>query len=180
MAEEQVEMGLVGPVKENEEGAGEVDRLPVKQRAALEALAKGSSVADAAASIGVSRGTIYYWLKSDATFQAAYNQWHEMMEQSCRSRLEMMLDKASSALEKALEGGDAKAALQLLKGMGMIRSNEEEKSTEAEEVARENKIKRRSGGRSWSRMRCLRILGCEKRLPNAECQMPVASIFGVD
>jgi AcrR family transcriptional regulator len=120
----------------------EMDRLPAKQRVALESLVMGNSVAEAAESIGVSRGTVYYWLKNDAVFQAAYNQWYGMMEESCRSRLKMMLNKAASALEKALEAGDAKSALQLLKGMGMIRKDEEEKSTEAEEVEQEGRIKK--------------------------------------
>jgi AcrR family transcriptional regulator len=141
MAEQQGENGLVAAVNEVD-GSAEMDRLPVKQRGALEALAKGMSVADAAAGVGVSRGTVYHWLKNDAAFGAAYNQWHEMMEQSCRSRLRMMLDKASSALEKALEGGDAKAALQLLKGMGMIRGEDKERSTDAEEIAQERRIER--------------------------------------
>ncbi len=135
--------GSGGPEVKEGEGMG-MEGLAAKQRTAMETLVAGGSVTEAARSCGVSRTTIYQWLKHDATFQAAYNQWHEMMEQSCRSRLKMMLDKASSALEKALEGGDAKAALQLLKGMGMIRANEEEKSTVAEEVERENQIKRRS------------------------------------
>jgi len=143
---EDVGRELAGPelakaeIREGE-GTG-MERLPANQRAAMETLLAGGSVTEAARNCGVSRTTIYEWMRHDAGFGAAYNRWHEMMEDSCRSRLKMMLDKASSALEKALEGGDAKAALQLLKGMGMIRVNEEERSTEAEDLARENKIKR--------------------------------------
>jgi transposase-like protein len=119
----------------------EMDALSGVQRIAMEALLTGKSVAETARESGVTRGTIYQWLKRDAAFQAAYNQWHEMMKESCRSRL-MMMDKAASAVEKALEAGDVKPALALLKGMGMI-SREEERSTEAHDVAKENSTKQK-------------------------------------
>ena len=90
----------------------------------------------------MARSTIYEWLRHDPVFQAAYNQWHEAMKESCRSRLKMMLDKATSAVEKALEAGDAKAAMALLKGMGMI-EKEDERNTEADELATESATKTR-------------------------------------
>jgi hypothetical protein len=54
----------------------------------------------------------------DPEFQAAFNQWQDHLEQNCRARLLTMTGKAANAVEKAVEGGDAKTALQLLKGMG--------------------------------------------------------------
>lgn len=96
-------------------------RLGVEQQTALELLLTGKSIAETARSAGVSRVAIYRWLKHDAAFQAAYNQWHDQLQESCRSRLQTLTDKATDALEKALEAGDARAALQLLKGMGMIK-----------------------------------------------------------
>ena len=119
-----------------------MDELSGVQRTAMESLLMGKSVAETARETGVTRGTIYEWLKRDAAFQAAYNQWHEMMKESCRSRLMTMMDKAASAVEKALEAGDVRPALALLKGMGMI-SREEERSTEAQDVATENSTKRK-------------------------------------
>jgi predicted DNA-binding protein YlxM (UPF0122 family) len=118
----------------------ELDELSGEQRTALEMLVGGKSLAETARTAGVARSTIYEWLKKDAGFRAAYNQWHEMMKESCRSRLKMMLDKATSAVEKALDAGDSKAAIALLKGMGMI-EKEQERSTDARDVARENSTK---------------------------------------
>jgi len=83
----------------------------------------------------VSRSTIYNWLRHDPVFLAAYNQWHDEIAETTRSRVAMLSDKAVGALDKALEAGDAKAALQLLKGLGMIRPREEaEKITDPQEL----------------------------------------------
>ena len=99
----------------------ELARLGAEQQVALESLLMGKSIEETARTTGVSRVEIYRWLKQDAAFQAAYNQWHDQLQESCRSRLQALTDKATDALEKALEAGDARTAMQLLKGMGMIK-----------------------------------------------------------
>lgn len=96
------------------------DLLPAEQRQALELLVQGRSVAETAQSVGIARRTIYNWLQKDPTFQTAYNQWHQDMKENCRTRLLMLTGKATAALAKALEAGDANIALQLLKGIGML------------------------------------------------------------
>jgi len=134
-----------------QEGSGrELARLGVEQQAALELLLTGKSIAETARSAGVSRMAIWRWMKHDAAFQAAYNQWHDQLQESCRSRLQALTDKATDALEKALEAGDARAALQLLKGMGMIKERtpgptepeEVEKILAMDEKRRELRIRR--------------------------------------
>jgi hypothetical protein len=130
-------------------GQPELESLPQDQRKAMESLIVGGTVVDAAKAGGVSRGTIYNWLKRDPVFQAAYNQWHEVMKESCRSRVMMMLDKAASAVEKALEKGDFRPAMQLLIKTGMV-GPQKEKSTDAEEIAREAALqKKRRRARLW-------------------------------
>jgi transposase len=94
--------------------------LSNEQRTALELLVLGKSVSEAARTSGVSRVTIYSWMKRDATFQACYNGWQDEMRKSCRGRLMKMTDKAASAVQAALDRGNAQVAMQLLKGMGMI------------------------------------------------------------
>jgi hypothetical protein len=110
----------IGMASESNELAAVVE-LGAEQRAALELLCGGKSVAEAARTAGVARLTIYRWLKNDAVFRAAYHEWHEELGESCRSRLAAMTDKAATAVEKALEAGDARAAMQLLKGLGMMK-----------------------------------------------------------
>ncbi len=55
------------------------ERLTFDQQTALEQLVSGMSVTQAAASSDISRATLYRWLKTDPTFRAAYNDWHNQM-----------------------------------------------------------------------------------------------------
>ena len=123
-----------------------------KREAVLALLQIGTTVADTARTTGVTRQTIYNWLRRDPVFQAAYNQWHDEMEKGAQSRLLMMTEKAMNALEKSLESGDARAALQLLKGLGMMRERavgptdpkEVKSAMELEDMRRKAKIERQT------------------------------------
>lgn len=86
----------------------QIGRLAADQQNAMELLVMGKTIAETARSAGVSRTTIYHWLRNDPVFQAAYNQWHDQLEEGCRSRLLTLTDKATDAIEKALENGDAR------------------------------------------------------------------------
>jgi transposase-like protein len=110
-----------------------VRELGADQRAALESLLVGKSITETARSVGISRTTLYDWMRSDPTFRAAYNKWHDSLRESCQSRLLNLTDKATDAVEKALEAGDARTALQLLKGMGLI-GERKIGPTDAEEI----------------------------------------------
>jgi predicted transcriptional regulator len=123
----------------------ELEKLPAEQQTALELLVSGKSVAETARLAGVGRATVFRWLKNDPEFGAAYNQWHEQLREGCQSRLMKLTEKATDALEKALEAGDARAALQLLKGMGMIKERKvgPTEPEEAERVLRMEQKKRK-------------------------------------
>jgi len=84
---------------------------------------------------------VFRWLKNDPVFQAAHNQWHDQIRSSCQSRLLSLTGKAADALEKALDAGDARSALQLLKWMGMIKERVVG-PTEPEEVRKKSEIDR--------------------------------------
>ena len=119
------------------------ERLASEQVTALAQLASGKTVGEAAQSSGVSRATVYRWLKCDAVFRTAFNQWQDELTQGCRSRLLTLTDKAASAIEKSLEKGDAKTALQLLKGLGLL-TPAQFGPTEVEEVKKTMEIEHKN------------------------------------
>jgi hypothetical protein len=116
--------------------------LAKEQQVVLEGLVVGKSVTEMSQAAGVNRTTIYRWMKHDPAFRAAYNQWHEQMIESGRSRLLMLVDTAADSLRKALEAGDSKAALELLRGMGVLKARAAG-PTDAEEIRRLNDLERR-------------------------------------
>ena len=143
-------LAQVQPVAIAAEEVQELEQLPTGQRSALQLLFSGKSVSETARLVGVSRMTLHRWLKSDPVFQAAYNEWHEQMEESGRSRLLMLTDKATDAVEKALAGGDARTALQLLKGMGLIKAKAVG-PTDPEEVERVGELEKKKRELSLTR-----------------------------
>jgi transposase-like protein len=114
-------------------------KLGAEQQTALESLMSGKSVAETARTVGVTRMTLYRWLKNDPMFRAAYNEWRESLKESCRARLLAMTDKAADVVEKALQSGDAKWAMDLLKGMGLVAVTPAE-STDADVLKREAEL----------------------------------------
>ena len=144
------------------EGTGAFNRLPARvggfggggglaaeQQRALELMAGGQSVTEAAVSVGVSRSTMYRWINDDLSFRAAYNEWQELLKESCRARLLALIDKSVNAVSKAIEAGDANLAMVLLQKMGMIREFRPG-STDPEVLRRKAEIRKR---REESRLR---------------------------
>jgi hypothetical protein len=116
--------------------------LSAEKQAILELLRVGKSVAETARAAGVNRVTIYRWLKDDAHFRAAYNQWMDEMALSYRSRMMMLTDKAVDTIEHALESGDARAAMQLLNSVGRFNPSIDV-DVEAADVERRRKLDRK-------------------------------------
>jgi hypothetical protein len=123
-------------------GAGVVRALRPEQQRALELMVSGTPVADAAKEIGVHRATVYAWLKKDAVFAAAHNQWQEQLEVETLSRVKMLMRKATDAVEKSLESGDGRLGLRFLEKTGMVKERAVG-PTEAEEVEKERKVERK-------------------------------------
>src|ERR1700722_6466946 len=103
----------------------EMARLKPLQKEAIDLLCGGVTISETARIMGVARMTIYNWLRSDPVFASVYNQWLDEMEQTSRSRLSAMTEKAALAIERALENSDAKSALQLLKGLGLLKPTQQ-------------------------------------------------------
>jgi len=139
------------------------NELPIQQKAALDHLLRGHGITDAAKACGVTRQTVHNWLKKNARFQAAYNQWQMELKESCRARLLTLLDKATTALEKSLEAGNEKSAIVLLTRIGML-AKVPDRPTDEAEVQREAEIegKRRKTEREVAEIRLRQELAAEK------------------
>jgi AcrR family transcriptional regulator len=98
-----------------------VTELARKQQTALAALRGGSGFPDAAQAAGVSRATVYRWVRSDPQFRAAYNEWQQAQAESARARLLGLADKAVDVVEKALGRLDQHVAVRMLKDLGALR-----------------------------------------------------------
>jgi hypothetical protein len=127
------------------------------QRTAIERLTCGSTMVDAATAAGVSRMTLYRWLKNDVQFQAAYNAWQRDAIATGRGRMLGITDAALASLGRALaSGGDGggyqppsmaavaqgRLALRVLEKMG-IADRPSPGPTEAEDVEHEQEMERR-------------------------------------
>lgn len=93
--------------------------LSAAQELAVNALVAGATVSGAAQRAGVSRGRVYRWL-NDPHFVAALNRNKLEIRDALQARLVRLAGQACRTLGKALEAGDAKSALALLAGLGLL------------------------------------------------------------
>ena len=86
----------------------------------LDALLAGRTVSSAAESAGVDRSTVHRWLRGDRRFQALYNGLRHDLLAAVRAKLLQSVNAAATAVASAIEAGDVKTALTLLKGLGFL------------------------------------------------------------
>ena len=103
------------------QGQGEPVELSLPQETALAALREGSTFVGAAKTAGVGRATLYRWVQGNPHFRAAYNLWQREVAESARARLLKMTDKAVEVVQEALERGDEKVAVNILRATGVLR-----------------------------------------------------------
>ena len=77
-------------------------QLSPPQRTAIQLLTSGKTVVDSALAAGVSRATLYRWLKDDPNFQAAHNAWQHDAIATARSKLLALTDAAIETVRCAL------------------------------------------------------------------------------
>lgn len=90
------------------------------QEIALQRLAAGSSIVQAARAVQVDRRTLYRWLHSDPQFVAAYNAWQRETVASGRARVLAMGDLALDTVQSAMLQGNARVAVQVAKANGAL------------------------------------------------------------
>jgi predicted DNA-binding transcriptional regulator AlpA len=109
----------------------------------LRTLATGKSVAETSRLMGLSRMTIYRWLKKDADFRAAFNEWQNSVQLSVRARLLAMTDAAVDAVGNAVAKGDAKLSIALLTKLKTFEAAPTDKPTSSEEARQEIDLEER-------------------------------------
>ena len=96
-------------------------KLTPQQAAAVDALAFGATVTDAAETVKVSRQTVSEWLHHNAAFQAALHARQRELWQGYVERLRSLVPKAMDTLEAAVsdEQQGVAVAVHILKAAGL-------------------------------------------------------------
>jgi transposase-like protein len=123
-------------------GALAGEAMPRQQQIAMEKLASGETIVDAAQAAGVTRMTLHRWLKQDARFAAAYNAWQQEAVATARGRLLALSDQAVTTVANSVKAGDTRAALLVLKAMGAM-DRPTPGPTDPEGVLREQELERK-------------------------------------
>jgi hypothetical protein len=89
--------------------------LTAQQDRAVALLLMGTTVTTVAASIGVSRETVHRWLRENFEFIGAVNRGKRELRDAASARLLGAWSKAAENIAAAVEKGDLKASLLLLR-----------------------------------------------------------------
>jgi hypothetical protein len=93
--------------------------LSIAQKNAIDQLITGATDGDVAAAVGVDRSTIWQWRHAYPLFQAELEQVRAEVYRAPQERLRSCLMKAVSNLAAAVENGELRASIELLKAVGM-------------------------------------------------------------
>ena len=108
------------------------------QTVVLEGLLAGKSITEAAQRAGVNRTTVHRWLRQDYRFQAEMNGARLALRDAALTRIDALAEQALEVLQHSLTtGADARIAIEILKGAGLLGGDRCIKSTNAELLERE-------------------------------------------
>jgi hypothetical protein len=107
-------------MQQNATDEGEPGKLTTLQLQVLAALLSGSTATAAAEVAGVDRTSVHRWLRHDWGFQAALNRGRRELQDGLQAHLERVAERAVQAVSDAIEAGDLRAALAVLKGLGFL------------------------------------------------------------
>lgn len=96
------------------------EAISAEQEQVLGLLAGGKTAKEAAAGAGVSRSTLYRWMRDDPAFVATWNAWQRDQRQATQAQLLGMAGEAVAAVRGAIQKGDGRLALAMLKAMGLL------------------------------------------------------------
>jgi hypothetical protein len=112
--------------------------LSESQRRAMGMLLSGASMVASARAAGVTRLTLYRWMKNDADFRAVYNAWQADALLSAKTKLLALADRAMDCVAGAV-GHDARIAVTVLKSLGVMEAPKPG-ATDPKEVEMDMKI----------------------------------------
>jgi hypothetical protein len=93
--------------------------LSASQETAMQALLSGEQITAAAKTAKVNRSTLHRWLK-EPEFLAVLNACRSELREAQQHRLARLASSAIEVIEQALEEGDARTALAVLRGIGLL------------------------------------------------------------
>ena len=94
-------------------------RLSVEQLNAIDVLVQGRSDQETAVTVGVARETVTRWRNDNPHFAAQLNRQRRLIWGNSHDRLRALASKAVDTLDLALQNGDARAAVEVLKAVGL-------------------------------------------------------------
>lgn len=127
-----------------------LDRLSEPQRMAIESLLSGASTTAAALAAGVDRSSLYRWRKDDFTFQAALSAMRRERWEEVNALVLNLARKAADVVSVALDEGDVKAALAILRGAGMLAVSLPRPEAEDPEALRSDRESEERNAALWS------------------------------
>jgi hypothetical protein len=103
-----------------------------RQRFALEAFCKGGTIGDAAKAANVSRQTLHRWRAKYPHFAMAMSSWSAACLSTAESQLAELASRAVGALSNAIDKGDARTAMAVLRSLGVVRTYQPSKAPKEE------------------------------------------------
>lgn len=94
-------------------------RITKQQQIALNCLWAGQSVTEAAEAANIDRSTVYRWLREDYDFRAANNRGQREVQLAVPNLITGIIEPAIQVVRAAIQQGDVRAALAVLKGAGL-------------------------------------------------------------
>jgi hypothetical protein len=93
--------------------------LSVEQLNAIDILVQGKTDQETALAVGVARETVTRWRNDNPYFAAELNKQRKLIWGTNQDRLRSLTTKAVDTIETALDAGDSKAAVEVLKAVGL-------------------------------------------------------------
>ena len=110
-------MSITESNKSSQEPQG--SNLSVEQLNAIDILVQGKTDQETALAVGVVRETVTRWRNDNPYFAAELNKQRKLIWGTNQDRLRSLTTKAVDTIESALDAGDSKAAVEVLKAVGL-------------------------------------------------------------